>query len=201
MSYYVRLLTPSEKTVPFSEIANQGSFIRLASGKDEAWERIEVCQPADNLISIIERHVLSPGSPAEGELADIKSSISRSYPISAREWLLKYLPTVKTVYAFRLLGDRIAKEGWPVLGRIQNLLKDTLSGIIQADNEGLYNENGDYILWQMYAGAAGTIPAAVLNEKGEWVSFQLKLDDPRAVEQFKEGKVPTQGFFSRLFGR
>ena len=201
MAYYVRLLTPSEKTVSFNEIAHQGQYIKLVSGMADDWEQIEIYQPHDKLIAVIERHSLSKSDSAAGELGEIKDSIGISYPVSARDWLRKYLSTVKTIYSFRLFGDSITKQCWPILGRIQNLLKDNLGGIIQADKEGFYNENGDYILWQMYAGAAGTIPAAALDESGEWVPFQLRLDDDRAVEEFKQGIVPQRGFLSRLFGR
>lgn len=199
MSYYVRLLTASEQTVPFSQIAKQGGFIKLISGNEAEWERIEIFQPEDNLISTLERHSLSAGEPARTELAKIKDSIGGSYPVNAREWLRKYLSTVRTIYSFQLQAENITKDGWPVLGRIQNLLKDNLGGIIQADNEGLYNDNGDYILWQMYSGAAGTIPAATLDEDGKWTTFQLRLDDDRAVEQFRQGIAPRKGFLSRLF--
>jgi hypothetical protein len=201
MSYYVRLLTASEKTVPFNEIGQQGNFIKLVFGTAAAWEKIDIYQPETRLIANLERHSLSAGSPADGELAALRASIGRSYPVNARDWLRRYLDSVKTVYAFQLLGDNITKHGWPVLGRIQNLLKDTLGGIIQADQEGYYNENGDYILWQMYANATGSIPAATLDEKGEWIPFQLRLDDSRAIEQFKQGIPPKQGFLSRLLGK
>jgi hypothetical protein len=201
MSYYVRLLTASEKVVPFSEIGKQGNFIKLISGTAAAWEQIEVYQPENKLIAIVERHSLSENSSAANELAQLKDSLGGSYPVNAREWLRKYLSTVKTIYTFQLQGDKITKHGWPVLGRIQNLLKDTLRGIIQADKEGYYNENGDYILWQMYSGAAGTIPAATLDENGDWIPFQLRLDDNRTVDQFKQGIPPQKGLLNRILGR
>ena len=107
----------------------------------------------------------------------------------------------KTIYNFQLLTDNITKDSWPVLGRAQNLLKDALTCIIQADNEGYYNENGDYILWQMYQDAIGTIPAAVLNENDDWIKFELRLNDEKAVERFKQGTIPPRGFLGRLLGR
>ena len=94
------------------------------------------------------------------------------------------------------------KNSWLILGGIQNFLKDSLGGIIQADNEGYYNEAGLYILWQMYEGATGNATAASLDEKGEWVpySYSLKLDDKKSVDLFKQGIAPKRGFFSRVFG-
>lgn len=201
MSYFVRLLTPSIKVVPFTDLMLDVESGKLASGMDDSWEKIEINNPEGSIVSILERKLVSPGSPAETTLAELKSLVDRSYPVSARQWIKQYLSRVKTIYSFELLTDNISQNSWPVLGRVQNLLKDAVSGIIQADNEGFYNENGDYILWQMYEGAAGTIPAAVLNEYGEWTRFSLRLKNELAVENFKQGIVPAKSFLDRLFGR
>jgi hypothetical protein len=91
------------------------------------------------------------------------------------------------------------KDDWILLGGVQNILKISLRGITQVDKEGFYNESGDYILYQMYENAIGSIPAAVLNDKGELITYSLKLDDVNAIEMFRNGIVPKQGFFKRLF--
>ncbi len=201
MSYYVRVLTPSAEIVPFAEIQKQGNAIQLISGTDSAWDKIEVYEPRNKLLAVIERLPVSSGSRGESELARLKDSLQGQLPINAREWINRFLSTVVTIYTFQLNTDGIKKQGWQTLGRIQNVLKDTLTGIIQADNEGYYNENGDYILWQMYAGAGGTIPAATLDENGNWVKFTLNLNNYQAVEMFQQGTVPPRkGFFSRIFG-
>jgi hypothetical protein len=200
MAYYVRLITPSEKIVPASEISNQGLSVNLTSGMDAVWERIEISEPEGNPLSILERLPIYPGSTGETELIKLKDSIQGSYPVNAREWLKRYLSKVKTIYRFQLFPENITRNSWPALGRVQNFLKDTLSGIIQSDNEGFYNENGDYILWQMYEGASGLIPVATLDEHGDWIAYQLRLKDEKAVEKFKEGIVPPKSFLSRLLG-
>lgn len=201
MSYYVRLLTAAEKTVPFSEIKEQGNNIKLADGSDASWDKIKIYEPVDNLIAVVERQPVSAGSAVEDALSQLKTVLAESYPVNSREWLSQYLSKVKTIYSFQLLAENITKNGWPVMGRVQNLLKDNLTGIVQADNEGFYNEDGDYILWQMYEGAAGAIPAATMDENGEWISYQLRLDDARAIEQFKQGIPPKKGFFNSFFKR
>lgn len=199
MGYYVRLLTPSQKVISFSEITAEVDSIKLVSGIDQLWEKIEIYESKDNLISILERNSVSSGGLAETTLVELEESIKNCYPVSAREWLKKYFSRVKTIYTFQLFATNITKNGWPILGRIQNLLKDSLDGIIQADNEGFYNENGDYILWQMYKGASGTIPVATLDEKGEWVTYKLGLNSDKAIDLFKQGIVPKRGFLGKLF--
>jgi hypothetical protein len=200
MAYHVRVLVTSDKVIPFGEIEKQGKSIKLVSGADLAWERIEIYAPEDNLICILERHIVSSGSYGESELGQLRESIQSSYPVSARNWLKAYFPKVKTIYTFQLFGERVERDGWPVLGRIQNLLRDLLIGIIQADNEGFYNESGDYILWRMFEGATGAIPAATLSENGEWITFPLKLTDTASIERFKEGQPPPRGFLSKIMG-
>src|ERR1035437_9990157 len=100
MAYHVRVLATSDKVIPASEIKNQGKSIKLVSGTDVLWQRIEIYAPEDNLICILERHLVFAGSPGESELGQLKESIQSSYPASAREWLRKYFPGVKTIYAF-----------------------------------------------------------------------------------------------------
>jgi hypothetical protein len=198
MAYYVRLLVKLDKVIPFSEIKNQGKYITLVSGTDALWNKIEIREPENNLICILERQYLPPGQITETEIPKLKELIRRSDPANAREWINQYFSDIKTVYTFQLLAENITKQGWRVLGRIQSLLHDWLIGIIQADAEGFYNENGDFILWQMYEGAVGTIQAATLDEKGNWVTYQLKLNDPKAAALFKEGLPPRRGFLGRL---
>jgi len=200
MGYSVRVLTPSETIIAFSEIQEQVNTIRLMKGMDNDWEQIEVQDSAENELALLERMGVSPEKPGEGELAMLKDRIRGFYPASAREWVRNYLEKVKTIYVFRLNTDNITTDDdWRILGRVQNHLKDSLTGIIQADNEGYYNETGEYILWQMYPGAGGTIPAATLDEKGEWITFQLNLDDDRAVARFKSGEIPRRGLLDIFF--
>jgi len=195
MAYYVRLLTPSSERIAFADLEKAAGPLRLVLGSEESWEKIEIYEPSGRLIAGIERHEVSAEGYRE-ELDSVKDMLRGASPIRAREWILEYLSQVKTIYSFQLYGEDITREGWPLLGKVQNYLKDNLGGIIQADNEGFYNESGDYILWQMYEGAVGMIPAAVLDENGKWQSLQLRLDDLTSVERFKEGLPPKKGFFS-----
>ncbi len=199
MSYKVRLLTTSEEVIPFSHIQPLAEQ-KLISGTDQLWERIEIYSSGDNLLSTLERDIIEPGNVGEATLKELIRKIRDKYPVNARQWLKNYFVTVKVIYTFNIFPDRMTKKTWPILGGVQNFLKQSLKGIIQADNEGFYNEDGDYILWQMYDDATGSIQAANLNEKGEWVPFSLKLDDKKAVDLFKQGVIPKKGFLSRILG-
>ena len=46
----------------------------------------------------------------------------------------------------------------------------------------------------------GRYDTSFLNEKGEWVSYSLRLDDEKDVNLFKQGIAPKKGFFSRILG-
>ena len=69
-------------------------------------------------------------------------------PASAVAWLAKFLPSVRSIYAFQLLRGTDHKNGWDILGPVKNSIFDQATGIIQADGEGFSNEDGYHILWQ-----------------------------------------------------
>jgi hypothetical protein len=197
-----RLLTPSEKLIPFNSLQKMSSRLKLISGTDALWEKIEIYDSRDILISTLQYDVVNPGSAGETTLKQLEGATQDKYPVNARLWLKKYFATVHAIYTFSFLPYFMDKNSWPVLGGIENFLKDSLTGIIQADNEGYYNEAGLYILYQIYEGATGNVTAISLNDKGEWgpYSYSLKLDDKKSVELFKQGVAPKQGFFTRMFG-
>ena len=202
MSYKVRLLTPSEKNISFTSLQKVSNRIKLLSSTDTSWEKIEIYDARDILLSTLQYDVVIPGSNGETTLKDLANAIQNKYPINARQWLIKYFTTIHAIYTFNFFPEFMDNNSWPILGGIQNFLKDSLGGIIQSDNEGYYNEAGLYILYQMYEGATGNVTAASLNDKGEWVpySYSLRLDDKKSVELFKQGIAPKRGFFTRMFG-
>jgi hypothetical protein len=199
MSYRVRLLTPSQKTIPFNVMKSLSDRIKLAAGTEQLWERIEILNAGDTVVTTIDRDIVGPESVGETTLTQLRSVISDKYPVKARQWLDNYFYSVHVIYTFNTFTDRMDQDAWSLLGGIQDSLKYSLRGVIQIDNEGFYNEMGDYILYQMYDNAFGSVPAAVLNDKGQWISYSLRLGDEKAVDLFKNGVVPKQGLFSKLF--
>jgi hypothetical protein len=199
MSYKVRLLTPSQKFIPFIDMEVLSDRIKIAAGTKQLWTRIEIFNASSTVFTTLDRDIVSPESVGETALTELRSMIWSKYPVKARQWLQNYFNTVHVIYTFNIFPDRMDKDDWIILGEVQNILKNSLRGITQVDNEGFYNEMGDYILYQTHENAIGSVPAAVLNDKGEWVSYSLRLWDEMAVDLFKNGVVPKQGFFSKVF--
>jgi len=197
-----RLLTPSEKLISFSSLQKVSSRLKLISGTDAYWDKIEIYDSRDIQISNLQYDAVYPGSVGETTLKQLEDAIQDKYPVNARQYLIKYFTTVRAIYTFSFVPYFMDNNSWSILGGIENYLKDSLTGIIQADNEGYYNERGLYILYQMYEGATGNVTAISLNDKGEWgpYSYSLKLDDKKSIELFKQGIAPKQGFFTRMFG-
>jgi len=197
-----RLLTPAEKLIPFSSLQKVSSRLKLISGTDAYWDKIEIYDSRDIQISNLQYDAVYPGSAGETTLKQLEDAIQGKYPVNAHQHLTKYFTTVRAIYTFSFDPYFMDNNSWSILGGIENYLKDSLTGIIQADNEGYYNEAGLYILYQMYEGATGNVTAISLNDKGEWgpYSYSLKLDDKKSIELFKQGIAPKQGFFTRMFG-
>ena len=192
MGYYIRLLTPSEKIVPFHKIKKKLKSIKLVEGKDEKWNLIELYDSNDRLIAVAKRNPVSKGGLAEEELKEFEEEIDDYYPESAGNWLKKYFKKVKTIYAFQIFTSTITKDGWDLLDKLREFLHEQLSGIIQADNEGFSNEEGYHILWQFSEDVSGEFEMATLNEKGEWITYKIDLSDKKAVEMFKKGIIPKK---------
>jgi len=112
-----------------------------------------------------------------------------------------YLRRQSDIY-IHIYPDRMNKNNWLIFGGNSEFSERLTYGIIQADNEGYYNEAGLYILWQMYEGATGKRQPTSLDEKGQWVpySYSLRLDNKKAVDLFKQGIAPKRGFFNECSG-
>ena len=197
MTYRVRVPVQTNKVLPFNDLLLHAGPARLVSGSGEDWNHLEILNSNEEVLASLKR---IQAEEKDEEVGRLREELKYALPPNAREWVNNYLSEVKTIFIFELNVDNISGKDWEVLGRFQNMLKDALQGIVQADHEGYYNEKGDYILWQMYEGAGGTIPAAVLDQNGNWISFNLKLNKPEAVQRFKEGILPKKGLLSRLLG-
>lgn len=108
-------------------------------------------------IAVIERNPVSEGELGADELQEFLDEVPHHKPDSAAAWLQKYLPTVKVIYAFQLLGGTDVDDGWTPLHRLYQAIWSHAGGILQADGEGFSNEEGYTILWQFAESVTGPV--------------------------------------------
>lgn len=195
MGHYIRILTLSE-TVPsiariraaLSSDAPLGQ-LQLEAGPDEKWTQISVVHESGEVVADIERNSSSDGDLVAEEIEEFLEEIEDCEPASAAAWLAEYLPNVKTIYAFQLLGGTEADQGWEILGTVKNSIHEQVGGIIQSDHEGFSDEQGFQILWQFSDSVRGPWWMAVLQD-GNWIRFQMDLGNRKHRKAFLAGKVP-----------
>ncbi|HBH53924.1 MAG TPA: hypothetical protein DDY91_18720 [Planctomycetaceae bacterium] len=195
MGHYIRILTPSQ-TVPsiariraaLSSNAPLGQ-LEVEAGPDEGWTQISVVHESGEVVADIERNSDSDGDLIAEEIEEFREEIEDYEPASAAAWLADYLPNIKTIYAFQLLGGTEADQGWEILGTVKNSIHEQVGGIIQADHEGFTEERGFQILWQFSDSVTGPWWMAVLQD-GKWIRFQMDLGNRKHRKAFLVGKVP-----------
>ena len=82
MSYKVRLLTPSEKVISFNTLEKLSDRIKLVSGTDALWDKLEIHDSHDILFSTLEHDIVSSGSNGESTLKDLIKAIQDRYPVN-----------------------------------------------------------------------------------------------------------------------
>jgi hypothetical protein len=195
VAYYIRILSPSERIPSIEQLTAALSKEKLAgtltleSGTDADWTRIVLAHENGPEIAVIERNSSSSTDLVSGEIEEFIQEIADCKPPSAAAWLTKYLPTVRTIYAFQLLSGTDHKNGCHILGETKNSIFAQVGGVIQADGEGFSNEDGYHILWQFSDSVKGTWWMGIL--RGDhWVHFQMDLGNKQHREAFFRGEVP-----------
>jgi hypothetical protein len=195
VGYYIRILSPSEGVPSVAKIkaglakANLASTLNVESGIDDNWTQIILSHESGPEIAYIERNCASSNKLVSDEIEGILEEIADCKPSSAAAWLAEYLPTVKTIYAFQLLGGTDFKNGWDILGNVKDSIFTQAGGILQADGEGFSDEEGYHILWQFSNSVKGSWWMGVLQD-GEWVHFQMDLGSKKHRAAFLRGEVP-----------
>ena len=111
-----RLLTPSEKLIPFSSLQKVSSRLKLISGTDALWEKIEIYDSRDIRISNLQYDAVNRGSTGENTLKELEEAIQDKYPVNARLWLNKYFATFRAIYTFGFVPYFMDKNSWSILG-------------------------------------------------------------------------------------
>jgi hypothetical protein len=135
MPYYVRVLSPSESTVPATELAAvlQSACLTVEEGSDAQWGQLLLAHSDRREIAAIERNEVSDGSMAEEEIIHLLSAINED-------------------------------DGWRELSAVKDKLWSQLGGILQADGEGFSNEDGYHIVWQFSEHVSGPWRMGVINQ-------------------------------------
>ncbi len=195
MGYYIRILSPSEKIPSLATVRTALARAKLAgtltadSETDDDWSQVILVHKDGREIANIERNSESSSGLVVAEIGEFLEEIADRKPASAAAWLAEYLPTVRTIYAFQLLSGTDVENGWEILGNVKNSIFSQVGGIIQADMEGFSDEDGYHILWQFSSSAKGLWWMGVLKD-GEWIHFQMDLENKEHQAAFFRGEVP-----------
>jgi hypothetical protein len=157
---------------------------------DQGWMQLVLRNSGGAEIALVERNPVFPGELGEEELAELIEEIKEEKPFSAARWLEQYLPRVKVIYAFQILGGAYVNDGWEAVHALQAFIWTKCGGILQADGEGFSNEDGYCILWQFSEEVTGSWNMAVLNEAEQWIRFEMNLGNRQQRVAFLEGRLP-----------
>ena len=195
MGYYIRVLSPSAEVVPHSVLnadlaaEHPNAALTIEDGSEPQWEQLVLRHPDGSEIAVVERNSKA-GDVVNEEIDEFIEEVGGCQPQSSVEWLQKYLPTVRTIYAFQILSGTESEDGWKIFGTLKSAVWRRASGIIQADGEGFTNEGGYHILWQFTDSVTGKWWMGIL-ENGRWVHFQMDLGNRKQREAFFQGIVPA----------
>lgn len=196
MGHYIRVLAERDDNIPVSQIRawleaeGLNVVVTVEVGDEQSWIQITLKPKRGRELTSIERNPVEPGSLGEAELQEFAEELDDAKPTSAAEWLRKYLPSVKVIYAFQILSGGHQDYDWKPVHVVLEMIRQTQSGIIQADYEGFSNREGHHILWQFSEDVTGSWMMAVLNQAGEWRPFEMDLGNPEHRAAFQAGQVP-----------
>jgi hypothetical protein len=191
MPYFIRVLSPSDQIIAASALSSslKNATLVIESGTDDSWEQLLLTLANGKEIAVIERNAVREGSMAEEEIAEFMEELDEVKPKSGAEWLRGYLPRIKAMYAFQILGAGDDNAAWVAIGELKGELWNRLGGIFQADGEGFSNEEGYQIVWQFSDGVAGAWWMGLLQD-GTWIHFEMDLGNAKQRAQFLDGTVP-----------
>jgi hypothetical protein len=191
MSYYIRVLSPSDEQVSVNALRrNLGDFsLQIENGTEASWDQLLLSHTSGREIAVIERNLVTAASMAEEEIEEFLDEINDLNPVSGADWLREFLPSVKCIYAFQILNGADEGDGWSAIGSIKSELWSQLGGIFQADGEGFSNEDGYNIVWQFSNNVSGLWWMGLLRD-GTWIHFEMELSNAGQRDQYLSGKVP-----------
>jgi len=194
MAYFIRVLSPSPKAISASilraALASEDLKADLAGdSEDGSWGQLIVTYPDGKGICVIERDIVSDAGAARFEIEELVEEVNGCLPESAAEWLTTYLQSVLSIYALQVLGGAHERNGADIVACLKVAIWKSAGGVIQVDNEGFTNEDGDHILWQYDESVDGDGWMAVLDH-GRWRKFRMDLGNAEHRASFLSGAIP-----------
>jgi hypothetical protein len=196
MGYYIRVLGLQDIDIHLDELsaalktAGLNAVLQLGeSCEPRKWSMLEAKTERGVRLVQIERNRVVPGKLAQQELDEFRVLIRSHQPLSAVQWLDKYFGRIAVVYAFRVLDAALLEDNYEIVSTLKTVIWGRTGGLLQNDQEGFSNDNGDHILWQFPDNITGDKYCAVL-DNGVWVRFRMDLGDPFQRMAFWAGEVP-----------
>jgi hypothetical protein len=198
MGDYLRLLTVNDRDVPLATLQRAVPLFAVWSVDHPGTLGNYLAigpEPGDlqQVWATIERNPVAPNTLGAEEVAEFIDSLDSGGPPSAVRWLSDYLETIRAIYAIRIYPEAILKhrDALDAVYALRTALHDAVGGIGQWDGRGFTNEDDRLIWCSPHMPLAGRMRAAILDEStGEWITFELNLDDPEEMHAFLRGEVP-----------
>ena len=121
MGYYIRVLSPSDRQIPYGELRDAvnaeypAATLSVEQGSETEWEQLLLRHQNGAPIALVERNPSDEGLGAE-ELQEFRDEIAGCQPRSAATWLNDYFSRVRVIYAFQILEGADADGGWGIIG-------------------------------------------------------------------------------------
>lgn len=201
MGDYLRLLTVSDREIPLANLQRAANIGAVWSVDHPGMlGNYLAIGPAlndlENVWATVERNPVAPDTLGAEEVAEFIDSLEAGGPPAAVRWLADYLETVRAIYAIRIYPEAMSNhpEAIEAVYAIRTALRDAVGGIGQWDGQGFTNEEDRLIWCDPSSNPKGLTSAALLDEStGEWIPFELNLDDPDELASFLRGELPTGG--------
>jgi hypothetical protein len=200
MGDYLRLLTINDRDIPLATLQRAAPSVAIWSVDHPGLlgNYLAIGPTLGNLEGVwatVERNPVAPDTLGAEEVAEFIDSLEAGGPPSAVRWLSDYLETIRAIYAIRIYPEAIVNypEAEDAVYAVRCALREAVGGIGQWDGHGFTNEDDRLIWCEPNMDLRGTTEAAILDEStGEWVPFELNLDDPDELAAFLRGEIPKR---------
>jgi hypothetical protein len=198
MGDYLRLLTVDDRDIPLADLQRAASAGAVWSVDHPGMlgNYLAIGPELGNVQNVwatVERNPVGPNTLGAEEVADFIDSLESGGPPSAVRWLADYLESTRAIYAIRIYPESMVRspESLDAVDAVRSALCDAVGGIGQWDGQGFTNEDDRLIWCDPTNHPIGRKAAAILDEStGQWIPFELNLDDREELAAFLRGDIP-----------